>query len=67
MSDLVIGIDSSTTATKAIAWTPEGHAVAEGRAEIPLSSPEPNLYEQDPEDWWASTRTSWTPARAGLQ
>ncbi|MEZ5806098.1 MAG: FGGY-family carbohydrate kinase [Zhengella sp.] len=66
MSDLVIGIDSSTTATKAIAWTPEGHAVAEGRAEIPLSSPEPNLYEQDPEDWWASTRTALAQVTAAV-
>ena len=30
--DLVIGIDSSTTATKAIAWDRRGRAVAEGRA-----------------------------------
>lgn len=54
-SDLVIGIDSSTTATKAIAWTATGRAVAEGRAPIRLSSPKPNYYEQDPEEWWSST------------
>jgi sugar (pentulose or hexulose) kinase len=53
--DLVIGIDSSTSATKAIAWDRGGAAVAEGRAEIALSNPRPGWFEQDPEDWWRST------------
>ncbi len=56
--DLVIGIDSSTTATKAIAWTAAGEAVAEGRAPIPLSNPRPSYFEQDPADWWGSTVTA---------
>jgi xylulokinase len=54
--DLVIGIDSSTTATKAIAWDRHGRAVAEGRASIPLANPRPGWFEQDPLDWWQSTR-----------
>ena len=49
--DLVIGIDSSTTATKAIAWDRRGRAVAEGRAAIPLSNPRPGWFEQEVEDW----------------
>lgn len=53
-ADLVIGIDQSTTATKAIAWSAEGRAVAEGRAPVPLANPGPGLYEQDPDDWWRS-------------
>ena len=53
--DLVIGIDSSTSATKAIAWDRAGRAVAEGRAPIPMSNPEPGFFEQDPNDWWRST------------
>ena len=53
--NLVIGIDSSTSATKAIAWDREGRAVAEGRAPIPMSNPEPGFFEQDPADWWRST------------
>jgi xylulokinase len=48
---LAIGIDASTTAVKAIAWTPAGRAVAEGRAPVPMASPKPNYYEQDPVDW----------------
>src|SRR5262249_10643343 len=55
MADLVIGIDSSTTATKAIAWDGEGRAVAEGRASIAMSNPLPGYFEQNPADWWNST------------
>ena len=50
--DLVIGIDSSTTATKAIAWTGDGNLVAEGRCPIELKNPAPLYYEQDARDWW---------------
>lgn len=56
--DLIVGIDSSTTATKAIAWDRRGNAIAEGRAPIPLSNPQPGYFEQDPEDWWSSTRNA---------
>jgi sugar (pentulose or hexulose) kinase len=52
--DLVIGIDSSTTATKAIAWDRGGRVVAEGRSALPMSSPEPGFYEQDAHEWWRS-------------
>ncbi len=50
--DVVIGIDSSTTATKAIAWTRDGSVAGVGRSPIPLSSPGSNMYEQNPADWW---------------
>jgi sugar (pentulose or hexulose) kinase len=53
--DLVIGIDSSTSATKAIAWDAEGRAVAEGRVAIAMSNPLPGHFEQDPAEWWSST------------
>jgi len=52
--DLVIGIDSSTTATKAIAWTGNGELVAEGRCPIELRNPAPLHYEQDARDWWTA-------------
>jgi sugar (pentulose or hexulose) kinase len=51
----VIGVDCSTTATKAIVWNREGRAVSEGRAEFALDLPRPGWHEQDPEDWWRST------------
>jgi sugar (pentulose or hexulose) kinase len=50
-SDLVIGLDSSTTTTKAIAWDRRGHVVAEGRAGVPLSNPRSGWFEQDVGDW----------------
>lgn len=55
-TDLVIGIDCSTTATKAVVWDSRGRAVAEGRATFPLSSPQPDWGEQNAEDWWRSTK-----------
>ncbi|MCX5514747.1 xylulose kinase [Kaistia algarum] len=58
LRDLVVGIDSSTSATKAIAWDRDGRAIAEGRAAIPLSNPKVGHFEQDPADWWGSTVTA---------
>lgn len=49
--DLVIGLDSSTTTTKAIAWDRRGHAVAEGRAGVPMNNPKAGWFEQDVSDW----------------
>jgi xylulokinase len=54
----VIGVDSSTTATKAVVWDRQGHAVAHGRAEFSLALPRPGWHEQDAEDWWRSTATA---------
>ena len=50
--DLVIGLDSSTQSTKAIAWDRSGNRVAEGRADIPLSNPRSGWAEQSSADWW---------------
>lgn len=51
-SALVISIDSSTTACKAIAWDRDGFAVAEGRSGIDTFSPHPDWHEQHAERWW---------------
>jgi xylulokinase len=56
--DLVIGIDSSTTATKAIAWTRDGAVAGIGRCPIPLANPAHNRYEQNPDDWWSAATSS---------
>jgi sugar (pentulose or hexulose) kinase len=58
----VIGIDSSTTATKAVVWDHDGRAVAEGRAEFALALPRPGWHEQDAEDWWRSCASAVTQA-----
>lgn len=57
-SEIVIGVDSSTTATKAISWDSSGKNIAEGSSPIRLFSPQPNYYEQNPDDWWHSMADS---------
>lgn len=61
--DIVVGVDSSTTATKAVAWDAQGNFVAQGRSAVPTHTPRPGWYEQDPEAWWnalqASLRELW--------
>ena len=54
MKDLVVGIDSSTQSTKAIAWTKTGEIVAEGRNPIELHNPRLYWFEQNSRDWWDS-------------
>jgi len=53
-SELVIGIDSSTTATKTIAWDINGKYIAGGSSPISLFSPQLNYFEQNSDDWWSS-------------
>ena len=55
---LVIAIDTSTTATKAIIVNAEGRVVASARREIALSHPRTSYYEHDPLEWWTSTNES---------
>jgi xylulokinase len=55
---LILTLDASTTAAKAIAWHARGVAVAEGREPIDLDNPEPDGYEQDPEEWWSASRAA---------
>ncbi|MFL5665649.1 MAG: FGGY-family carbohydrate kinase [Ktedonobacteraceae bacterium] len=63
-TDYVIGIDCSTTATKAVVWDLNGAPIADGRATFPLSTPQPGWHEQDAEDWWRATRTALREAAA---
>lgn len=57
-SEIVVGIDSSTTSTKAIAWNFYGENIAGENSPIRLFSPKPNYYEQNPDDWWQSMTES---------
>jgi sugar (pentulose or hexulose) kinase len=49
---LVLGVDSSTSATKVIAFDYYGQPVAEGSATYPLYTENPGWVEQDTEEWW---------------
>lgn len=52
---LVLGVDASTTACKAVAWDRAGRAVSEARAPIALDNPEPDAWQQDADQWWRAT------------
>ena len=54
-TDLVLAIDCSTTASKAVAWDEAGVAEAEGRAPLDLQTPHPGWGEQDARQWWDAT------------
>lgn len=54
VDELVIGLDSSTQSTKAIAWNAAGEDVATGKADISMSNPKLDFFEQNPADWWTA-------------
>ncbi len=54
-ADLVIGIDCSTTASKAVVWDVQGRAVAVGRRGYGLSHVRSGWVEQHAPDWWTAT------------
>ena len=66
VSPLVIGVDSSTTSTKAIIVDETGSVLAQGKAEFELHTPRVDFYEQDPRDWWLSTNSAIARAVAAL-
>jgi xylulokinase len=51
----VLGIDTSTTATKAVLVDATGAVVGVGSSEYPFEVPHPLWSEQDPELWWTAT------------
>lgn len=54
MKDVVIGVDASTTAVKAIAFDRSGRELFQSRHGYPLSNPLPGHFEQDAEHWWTA-------------
>jgi xylulokinase len=50
-----LGIDTSTTATKALLMDAQGSIVAIGRSTYDFASPRPLWSEQDPRLWWEAT------------
>jgi len=55
--DALIGLDVGTSGVKAIALSPDGELLASAEESYPLSTPQPNWSEQDPEDWWRATQS----------
>ncbi len=54
-SSLVIGLDCSTTASKAVVWDCHGNAIAKGHSSLSLITPQAGWHEQSAEAWWTST------------
>ncbi len=52
---VVIAVDLSTTACKAIAFTAQGEVVASARVPIETSSPHTGWREQSSDEWWEAT------------
>ena len=52
MTDLLIGLDVGTTATKALLFDLEGRVLAAASRGYGLSTPRPGWVEQDPEEIW---------------
>ncbi len=55
---LVLGIDSSTTATKAILVDPEGRVIATASSSYGYETPQPMWSEQSPGVWWEGVTDS---------
>jgi xylulokinase len=52
------GIDSSTTATKAILMDGDGAVLAVGRSDYEFDTPHPLWAEQSPDLWWDATKVA---------
>jgi xylulokinase len=65
----VVGLDVSTTATKAVVIDADGAVVSVASSEYGYETPRPLWSEQDPQLWWAATMTAVPEAlrRAGLK
>ncbi len=55
-SGIVLGLDVSTTATKAILIRPDGSVVGMASSEYGFESPRPLWAEQDPGLWWTAAQ-----------
>ena len=64
-----LGIDVSTTGSKALLIDGQGRVVSSATSPHPISTPQPLWSEQDPHDWWQSSQKSIRNAmvKAGAQ
>ena len=58
MSVLVVAVDCSTTAAKAVVVEADGTVVGQAAHPIATATPHPAWHEQDAEDWWTATRAA---------
>jgi len=65
-SGLVIAVDCSTTAAKAVIHDEAGHVVAQAARPLHTLQPRPSWHEQNAEQWWVATQGAITEAVAAL-
>lgn len=58
MSALVVAVDCSTTAAKAVVVEADGTVVGQAAHPIATATPHPAWHEQDPGAWWTATRAA---------
>jgi xylulokinase len=63
---LVLAVDCSTTAAKAVVFDVDGHAVGVGRRPLTMQQPQPGWHEQDATTWWEATAAAIAEALAGI-
>ena len=63
---LFLGIDCSTTGSKAVLVDVAGHTVAAGSSPLVSSSPRAGWHEQDARTWWPATDAAVQQALAGV-
>ncbi|WP_185975885.1 FGGY-family carbohydrate kinase [Mycolicibacterium sp. 018/SC-01/001] len=61
-SPLVVAVDCSTTAAKAIVVDAAGRVLGAGSRPLETSSPVPHWFEQDGTQWWTATDAAITAA-----
>ncbi|MDX2161010.1 MAG: xylulokinase [bacterium] len=66
MTNIYIGIDVSTTASKALAIDAQGRVISTRSYGHDLSTPRPLWSEQDPETWWKATQNALRDVTAEL-
>jgi xylulokinase len=66
VAPLVIAVDCSTTAAKAIVVDRSGTVLSSGSSPLTTSSPRPGWHEQDAASWWPATRQAVATALSQL-
>lgn len=64
---LILGIDSSTTACKAVVWDTNGQVVSSGRSNLTIQLPQPGWHEQVAESWWRALVRALRQALRGVE
>ena len=64
---LLLAVDCSTTAVKAIVFDAAGRSVAGARRPLSMSRPQPGFHEQDASQWWQATLAAMAEVIASLK